>query len=193
MLNRASSLTDSLRTDLSAVAKAITGSHCNGYLFFRPRGRLRLRSAGCHGGIPSSRGADPPGTHRPRHARALAVPQCLRLLPEQDRHLTNGLAVPTIDSTVDARRGYSVDVPILMSPSTRERIRRMFIALPSLPDRHPAARLRADCLFFDFARTATRASTSSTPRRAWVSRRVSLVMTNRKFAARSMAWISKTT
>src|SRR5262249_13186768 len=51
---------------------------------------------------------------------------------------------------------------------------------------------RADRLSFDFARTATRASTSSTPRRAWVSRRGSLVMTNREFAARSMAWISKT-
>src|SRR5262245_11216557 len=62
-----------------------------------------------------------------------------------------------------------------------------------IPDAENHGAPRADRFFFDSARTATRASTSSTPRCAWVSRRGSLVMTNRKFAARSLAWISKTT
>src|SRR5262249_40177285 len=63
-----------------------------------------------------------PRSHRPKHTPALALPRRLRLFPEQHRHLTKGLASPTIDATAGARRGYRFDVAILMSPSARERL-----------------------------------------------------------------------
>ena len=81
-------------------------------------------------------------THRPKHTPALALPRCLRLLPEQHRHLTKGLASPTIDATAGARRGYRFDVAVLMSPSARERLpirkTNWFLHSPSAdePDNH---------------------------------------------------------
>jgi hypothetical protein len=60
-------------------------------------------------------------SHRPKHARAVAVPPCLRLLPEHDPHLANRLASPAIASTVDVRPGSSIDCALLMSTSARER------------------------------------------------------------------------
>src|SRR6516162_1188133 len=56
-------------------------------------------------------------THRPRYPRPLGVPRCLRLLPEQHRHLANGLASATTDSTAAASPGYSFDAAIPMSSS----------------------------------------------------------------------------
>jgi tetratricopeptide (TPR) repeat protein len=47
----------------------------------------------------------------------------LRLLPEQHRHLANGLASATTDSTAAASPGYSFDAAIPMSSSARERLR----------------------------------------------------------------------
>ena len=45
-------------------------------------------------------------SHRPRHPPALAVPRCLRLLPESLRHLPpGGLASPASHSTADAMYG----------------------------------------------------------------------------------------
>jgi hypothetical protein len=46
----------------------------------------------------------------------------LQLLPEEHRHVTNGLAQPTMDFAADAKRGHNSDVAILLSPSTRERL-----------------------------------------------------------------------
>src|SRR5271166_2597571 len=61
-------------------------------------------------------------SHRPRHRPALAVPRCMRLLPESVRRLTpGGFASPTRHSTADARRGHRSDLAILLSPSARER------------------------------------------------------------------------
>jgi hypothetical protein len=62
---------------------------------------------------------------RPKRRTALAVPRCLRLLPESVRHRTPGdFASPTRHSTADARRGQSSDLTILLSPSARERFQR---------------------------------------------------------------------
>src|SRR5947209_17648936 len=52
-------------------------------------------------------------SHRPRHPRALAARRCLRLHPEQNRHLMDGLASLMIDPRADARHSSSLDLAIL--------------------------------------------------------------------------------
>jgi hypothetical protein len=61
---------------------------------------------------------------------SIAMPRTLRALREQDRHLTNGLAAPTIHSTVDAGGAYRIDGAILLSPPAVNGY--IFFSLPRL-------------------------------------------------------------